>query len=146
MKSLDVGCGASPKGTVNVDLFIESTVHRSYKIKPKHIKNFVQADACHLPFKKDSFDMVYCFHVVEHVQNPILLIRELIRVSKKQVIIECPHWISWGAKKPGHINFFRTNWFHKVLANYTHDILLNWGYNKIPLLPLPQEIIVKIWK
>ena len=47
------------------------------------IKNRVQGNALELPFKKDVFDSVCAFEILEHVWNAKLLIEEANRVLKK---------------------------------------------------------------
>jgi len=43
----------------------------------------VQADICDLPFENESFDIIFCNHVLEHIQNDGLAIKELYRILKK---------------------------------------------------------------
>ena len=43
----------------------------------------IKADICDLPFENNSYDLVLCNHVLEHVSNDKLAIRELFRVLKK---------------------------------------------------------------
>lgn len=83
---------------------------------------FLSADGHHLPFGDDSFDMVICSQVLEHLSDPELAMRELARVAKRWVIISVPVW-SWlgpmgfgsplrsrdyNLKKDGHIHWFTT--------------------------------------
>lgn len=42
----------------------------------------VKADICHLPFDDNTFDLVLCSHVLEHIQNDAQAMRELFRVMK----------------------------------------------------------------
>jgi SAM-dependent methyltransferase len=42
----------------------------------------VQADICALPFKDNSFDVVLCNHVLEHIEDHLKAIEELYRVMK----------------------------------------------------------------
>jgi len=125
--TLDVGCGNEPKGDVNVDLFPEATPHRSADqrvcddkpLNVKLIKNFVKADACHLPFKDRVFSRVYSGHTIEHVKNPQGMIRELLRVSYSEIEIVCPRADSpYGIseRKPLHINALSPKWFQDVLS------------------------------
>lgn len=48
-------------------------------------------DVQNLSFKDNSFDIVICQEVLEHVPNPIKAISELKRVAKKQLIISVPY-------------------------------------------------------
>ncbi len=60
-----------------------------------------------LPFDENSFDCVICADVLEHIDNLHLVFSELLRVSKKHVIIAWPNnWVN--ARVPierGHGSF-----------------------------------------
>tara|TARA_B100000795_G_scaffold262434_1_gene240358 strand:+ start:768 stop:1544 length:777 start_codon:yes stop_codon:yes gene_type:complete len=43
----------------------------------------VKADICDLPFKDNSFDVVFCNHVLEHIADDKKAMQELFRVMKK---------------------------------------------------------------
>ena len=43
----------------------------------------IKADITNLPFDDDSFDVILCNHVLEHIQDDIKAMRELFRVMKK---------------------------------------------------------------
>lgn len=42
----------------------------------------VKADICDLPFKDDSFDFILCNHVLEHIPDDTLAMKELYRILK----------------------------------------------------------------
>ena len=42
----------------------------------------VKADICQLPFEDNSFDLILCNHVLEHIQDDTLAMKELYRVMK----------------------------------------------------------------
>ncbi|MEM3828413.1 MAG: methyltransferase domain-containing protein [Conexivisphaerales archaeon] len=80
--NLDVGCGNRKLGDINVDI--------DKKYRPD-----VVCDIHYLPFKENVFERVYCYHVLEHYGiKPEKAISELLRVSKKWVEIQVPHWLS----------------------------------------------------
>jgi ubiquinone/menaquinone biosynthesis C-methylase UbiE len=111
---LDVGCGNTPRGDVNCDLFMrEDNVGRPVVLNK--VQSFVLCSAEFLPFKSEAFDKVLCYHVIEHVDNPLRLLYELVRVSRNEIVVRCPHRYSGGAKKPVHKNFFNSRWFKKAL-------------------------------
>lgn len=152
---LDVGCGAIPKGDINVDFFkggVNKQVGNQKTgvyVNPKNIRNFVVADAQHLPFKKCIFNRVICNHVIEHVANPYLLLTELLRVAKREVVVTCPHRLSRGAKKPFHKHYFNCKWFEASLTNYNVQItasLKGFPNELFGLFMLPDEIRVAIRK
>lgn len=43
----------------------------------------VKADICNLPFKEESFDVIFCNHVLEHIADDNKAMQELYRVMKK---------------------------------------------------------------
>ena len=43
----------------------------------------VKADICDLPFEDNSFDFIFCNHVLEHIHNDTKAMQELYRVLKK---------------------------------------------------------------
>jgi ubiquinone/menaquinone biosynthesis C-methylase UbiE len=81
---LDVGCGKRPCGHVNTDLYLE-------RLDPSRIRNFVKSTIYALPFPDRMFDMVVCREVLEHLDDPLSALKELIRVAKRIVIVEVPH-------------------------------------------------------
>jgi SAM-dependent methyltransferase len=96
MMVLDVGCGSVPVGDVNCDLCPES-YWGNRKTSLMHIKlipNFVLCDAHYLPFKDWAFESVISKQVIEHVANPYLMLKEIARVGKSKLTIECPHKFS----------------------------------------------------
>jgi SAM-dependent methyltransferase len=50
-----------------------------------------QADIHSLPYADDSFDIVLCNETLEHLTDPNLGARELLRVASKAVVITVPH-------------------------------------------------------
>lgn len=87
---LDIGAGHNPfiRADVLVDKYVDTPKHRSsgrlLKIDSRQI--LIIGDAEILPFKDNSFDFVVCRHVLEHVDNPQLLLKELKRIGKKGYI------------------------------------------------------------
>lgn len=51
-------------------------------------------DSARLPFANDSFDVVTCAEVVEHLSKPIPSILELQRVAKHSVILATEEWLA----------------------------------------------------
>jgi SAM-dependent methyltransferase len=85
---LDVGSGQHPflRANVLVDRFITDSSERAWQAKPVIDRPFVVADATHLPFADQSFDVVISSHLLEHVDDPDALLRELQRVGKRGYI------------------------------------------------------------
>ena len=151
---LDVGCGHRAKGDVNVDLFVEATAHRcvdqrvndDVALHVHEIKNFVKADACHLPFRDRAVKKSYSWHLIEHLVDPELFLRELMRVSEEQIEVRCPNgeYLScMGKTKPLHLHDFSVDWFSEKLKGYPDwDWALRWDYSQSE----PWEIVVTGWR
>ncbi len=52
---------------------------------------FVTASIFDIPYPANSFDLVGCFEVLEHQQDPRAALRELLRVSRRHVLLSVPH-------------------------------------------------------
>ncbi|XRO76874.1 class I SAM-dependent methyltransferase [Methanocaldococcus sp. 10A] len=97
-KILDVGCG---KGTylkeihkIRPDLKLYGVdIGEVEEFLPEYI-NFTRCSGDNLPFEYETFDFVFCFHVLEHVLNPHDFMMEFNRVLKKNgyVYIEMPYY------------------------------------------------------
>ena len=60
-------------------------------------------------FTNNSFDIVICAHVLEHLANPEEVVKEIRRVSKKLLILICPleKPYKWGLNY--HVQFFENS-------------------------------------
>jgi ubiquinone/menaquinone biosynthesis C-methylase UbiE len=79
-KVLDIGCGytAHKNATVVCDVQDLSNIYKE--------KDFVKLTSNILPFKDKEFDFVIASHVIEHVKDVEIFIKELQRVSSKGYI------------------------------------------------------------
>lgn len=111
---LDVGCGTGHLINLiekeNYNKFISAL---DYDI-PDFIKNNKQYQSFEgdilknlKVFDNNSFELVICTHVLEHIKNPKLVFRDLRRISSKHLLIVCPleDNLKWGMNY--HINFYK---------------------------------------
>ena len=81
-----------------------------------------QADAYQLPYANRSFDVVYCWEVLHHIYDPVLVVREMARVSRKYVLLCEPNSFNplmalFGVLGPAEGGILRfTPWYLKRLA------------------------------
>jgi len=81
-KIIDIGCN---KGHLFAGW--DRTNITSLDIDKYDLPNFVQTDATKtLPFNDKEFDIAVLGEIVEHVENPVDVIREAMRISKKLII------------------------------------------------------------
>lgn len=92
---LDVACGAKPFPRANVlcDLHVKPVPDRSMKGLVTVGKPFVLCDCRFLPFKDKAFDFVTSYYLIEHIDDPRGLFKELKRVSTHGYI-QCPSWFN----------------------------------------------------
>lgn len=87
---LDVGCADGtltnkiaqtfPKSKV-VGIDVYSKALNLARKKYPRIK-FIKANAHKLPFQKNAFDLIVCFETIEHVVDPIKVLKEIRRVLR----------------------------------------------------------------
>lgn len=102
---LDIGCWNNKKrGFLGIDIE----------------KNLAADVVCNatvsLPFKDSSFSEIYCAHFLEHVENPMNIVREIIRIAKPgaKITIKVPHFSSCIAYLPTHVYRFSLLWFYFI--------------------------------
>ena len=95
---LDAGCGDGealvrlqhilPRETTGIDIDVKQIDIAKSKISDV---KFEVRDLMKLPYLDDSFDLVICLEVLEHVANPESILSEIARVSAKHLIISVPN-------------------------------------------------------
>ena len=83
-KVVNIGCGEDPCGFGDDAVHVDMDVYNH--------KNFVQADAHHLPFKDQEFDTAILGDMLEHCSDPAQVLREAARVAKKIVVTIFEEW------------------------------------------------------
>jgi ubiquinone/menaquinone biosynthesis C-methylase UbiE len=92
---LDIGAGTgfSSIHFPNPEIITSSDYsYRNLKMNPS--KNKIQASAYSLPFDSNSFDLVYGWEFLHHLDEPEKAVSEMSRVSKKFLILFEPNSIN----------------------------------------------------
>lgn len=98
-KVLDAGCGEGftlnklSQNKIGEKLegieFSKDAVEIGKKLHP--YLSLKQGDIYKLPYKDNSFDLVLSTEVLEHLKEPEKALKELIRVSKKYILLSVPN-------------------------------------------------------
>lgn len=135
----EVGCGEGSilnwlgKKNVGKELYGLDISDSAIEIaRSKNIPNLVEIQSFsgyEIPYADGSFDLAICSHVIEHVEHPRLLLREIKRVSKMQYF-EVPidfsltvdqkmeHYLGYG-----HINIYTPALFRFLLQSEKLEVL-----------------------
>ena len=141
---VDVGCGEG----YTLDRIIKEKIGKNYigiDNSPTAINlgkelfpgvNLQVADIYQLSLADNSSDLVICTEVLEHLDNPFVALKEIIRVSKKYLVLSVPnepffslrnilrgkHLVRLG-NTPGHVNQWTSSAFKKLLIQNQLRIL-----------------------
>ncbi len=128
---LDVGCGsgmalaiikaAKPHLTVKgIDPSSEAVA-----IWQQRNIDAIVGEAEKLPYKDRTFDTVVSSHVIEHIEDHLLAVKEIVRVSRKRSIIIVPSG-NVDEKNLGspHLRYYDRKSFSNLIAQCTNSYAL----------------------
>jgi SAM-dependent methyltransferase len=91
--------------------------------------HYLNGDAQRLPFPDDSFDLVVCVEVLEHLVDPERGLRELARVGTRHLLLSVPRepifrscnlftgrYVKDLGNTPGHFNHWSTRSFTRFVS------------------------------
>ncbi len=135
---LEVGCGegfstrryrlALPSSTSFAACDVEDRLVDAARSRNPGV-DVTQASIYELPRADASFDLVVATEVLEHLDDPGRALRELVRVSKRQVLVSVPREPMWRAlnlargsyvtalgNTPGHLQHWSRRAFTRFVA------------------------------
>lgn len=132
--ALDAGCGEGetlarlaclPQDeTAAIDLNAQAVEHTRARVPWADTS---VASVTDLPFGEESFDLVLCLEVLEHLEDPEAALDELRRVSRGDVVVSTPHepWFQLGSLLRGK--------YLKGLGNHPEHVN-HWNRRTLPAL------------
>jgi ubiquinone/menaquinone biosynthesis C-methylase UbiE len=107
----------------------ESGIEKINQRNLKTLKEVKLFDGYHIPYDDKTFNLSLCSHVVEHVEHPRTLLREIARVSEYQffeipidfsffVDTKIKHYLDYG-----HINIYTPSLFKFLLKSEGFEIV-----------------------
>lgn len=132
LKSINVGSGIQHFAEINVDLNAPCDII---------------CDAHFLPFQDNSFRTCYLHHVIEHVENPVKVLDECVRVSRI-LELRVPHGLHpYSHIDASHIHFFKSSWFQTYAKKRKLGFsgILRWDPTR-SFYYLGIEILCHFWK
>lgn len=117
---LDAGCGTGKLAElknyakyVGVD-FVE---HELWHSAQTDFSSFHEMSVENIAFADESFDLVICAHVLEHVRNPVNVLLEIRRLTKSEAVIILPRERSYRSGFNLHVNHYQYKWEVEGLFN-----------------------------
>jgi SAM-dependent methyltransferase len=111
---------------VSLDL-PDDILREEWRIRPG--PRYLNGDAQQLPFADDSFDLVVCVEVLEHLVDPAKGLRELARVGTRHLLLSVPRepifrscnlftgrYVKDLGNTPGHFNHWSTRSFTRFVS------------------------------
>lgn len=153
---LDVGCGEG----FTLDRLYKEKIGKTYEgieydeAAVEHAKKMnskviiKQGDIYKLPYKNDSFDLVVCTEVLEHLENPKKAYRELLRVSRKYVLISVPNEPFFTIQRIGrlqnvrHLGAHPEHIQHWTISSFTKFVKIRGVKLITRKLPVPWTMVV----
>ena len=165
---LDMGCAGYPlcidyehnSNIIGINLPCEQF---NKVIKAGYRESFIAGDVTLLPFRNNSFDLVFAGELIEHLENPDLMLSEANRVLKRggllfldtpnlnvteiieKIIRKTDPNFKHGIEE-GHIKEFRYQELKKMLRNNNFEVIDSKGiYLPIDTLLYKRHWVGNLW-
>lgn len=137
LKVLDIGCGEGTrlagliknnKNKEGCGIDISKTAIQLAKTNYPYLK-FIKSDIEKIPFKDNSFDLIYSAYVLEHLDNPEKLLIEAKRLLKSNgtLILIAPNYGSPNRSSP----CYKGSRINKLVFGYINNLLIIFSNNQL---------------
>ena len=136
---LEIGCGTYPKIDLETGYFIDIS-EVSLKSLSQFSDRCIVADLTSLPFKESSFDCVFCFDVLEHIENDNMAINQIISLLKVGGLVVLsvplrPEFFNYYDEYFGHYRKYDIRDLFKLLREHNLKMIKYYTFAQIPLNP-----------
>ncbi len=115
---LEVGCAENPvwKNTIFKVTTCDISARPEEDCKPD-----IVCDAAHVPLPDKSFDVVSACELLEHVEDPLAVLKEAVRLARYRVVVTVPNEHEWPKgldpfTNPGHVRFYDKATFRELVS------------------------------
>jgi SAM-dependent methyltransferase len=111
---------------------------------PENVE-LVPGDLRELPFADRSFDLVVCFEVIEHLEEPDAALRELERVVAADgvVLVSSPNRDVYEPGNPHHLHEYTPAELRQALQRYFAHVELRRQANLIASAVMPDDVATR---
>jgi SAM-dependent methyltransferase len=151
---LVVGCGSGLEAAIlarGLNARVTGVdVETDFDVRARELAELCQADARMLPFPDGSFDAVYCYHALEHIEEPVRAVREIGRVLRSggSYFIGTPNrsrLIGYLGSKTGtvreKIQYNLYDWKHRLAGRFRNEFGAHAGFTANELQELIEEAL-----
>nr|MDO8079698.1 methyltransferase domain-containing protein [Candidatus Freyarchaeota archaeon] len=115
----------------------------------RKVGNWIVGDAQYLPFRIEIFDMVYAYHVIEHLDEPEKFVIEVFRILKRggKLELATPNFLSRDATHdPAHKHIFNILKILKMVRKVGFQIKMDVVCgSKVPKpLRIPLHLLINL--
>jgi SAM-dependent methyltransferase len=153
---LDYGCGRGETLALAKQLGIkaigtdveEECVQASRQYGEAHLLNANDPVA---QFGVKSFDIVTCFHVLEHVPSPVETLNHLRKIARKYILLAVPNlsafhdilrpyrWLD--SVNEGHLQSWDHATFLNLMERHSSLKLIAWGFDTVIIPPISNLLV-----
>jgi SAM-dependent methyltransferase len=155
MSLLDYGCGRgetmSLAKVLGMDVAGTDMEQKCVDVASVNGKTcLLQIDDPVSQFGENSFDVVACFHVLEHVPCPVKTLSDIGKIARKYVLLAVPNlsvfhsvfsptnWIYF--VNEGHLQSWDHAHFKRLLETHCGFEILSWGFDTVKIPPFSNYI------
>lgn len=138
-KFLEIGCGSYPKIDLKTGHFIDISEVSLKSLSEFSDRCFV-ADLTALPFKDLSFDCIFCFDVLEHIENDIKAVNQIVSILEDGGLFVLsvplrPEFFNYYDEFFGHYRKYDIRDLFKLLRENNLKMIRYYTSSQVPLSP-----------